>query len=330
MNQDCAVGSSTILLDYFKHIDLTNVLGNYKLIWDSPITWVRPNARCARVFRPWFEGRLAGRARSPPYCGHAVAYPPARPGASPPAGFIQPCQPILVVHPPVGPGWLHEVKHDGYRLLARKDADRVTFWTRYGTDFTDRLRGIADAVRALPADNALIDGEAVVFARTAIPTLPRCAPRRAASKPHLSPSTFSASRATISASGLWRSGERRSRGWSRRRRHPVQRSARDRGRDRVRPCLQAGPGGDRVEARRQPLSQRAEPQLAEAPEPGVSTPVSSQFRNFMALHVLVSTSLDDPLDEISRLPFWGLPQVLPGPFGRRPVDFLRSEFWSCA
>ena len=89
--------------------------------------------------------------------------PPARSRRIPPAGFIQPCAPTLVAHPPVGPGWLHEMKHDGYRLLARKDADRVTLWSRYGTDFTDRLRGIADAVRSLPVDKALIDGEAVVF-----------------------------------------------------------------------------------------------------------------------------------------------------------------------
>ena len=80
-----------------------------------------------------------------------------------PTGFIQPCQPVLVAHPPAGPGWLHEMKHDGYRLLASKEADRVTLWTRYGTDFTDRFRGIADAVARLPVDHALIDGEAVVF-----------------------------------------------------------------------------------------------------------------------------------------------------------------------
>ena len=35
-----------------------------------------------------------------------------------PAGFIQPCQPTLVAAPPAGPGWLHEVKHDGFRILA--------------------------------------------------------------------------------------------------------------------------------------------------------------------------------------------------------------------
>ena len=131
---------------------------------------------------------------------------PARSRRIPPIGFIQPCRPILVGHPPAGPGWLHEVKHDGYRLLASKDADRVTLWTRYGTDFTDRLRGIADAVRSLPVDNALIDGEAVVFRPDGHSDFAALRTRGAASKPHWSPSTFSALTVKISVSGLWRSG----------------------------------------------------------------------------------------------------------------------------
>jgi bifunctional non-homologous end joining protein LigD len=60
-------------------------------------------------------------------------------------------------------GWLHEVKHDGYRILAHKQGERVSLWSRYGADFTDRLPGIAEAVRKLPAESALIDGEAVAF-----------------------------------------------------------------------------------------------------------------------------------------------------------------------
>ena len=88
---------------------------------------------------------------------------PARSRRAPPAGFILPCQPFLVARPPAGPGWLHEVKHDGYRIVARKQGERVSLWSRYGTDFTDRLPRIAEAVRSLPAENAMIDGEAVVF-----------------------------------------------------------------------------------------------------------------------------------------------------------------------
>jgi len=79
---------------------------------------------------------------------------------SPPAGFILPAQPTLVPKPPAGPDWVHEVKHDGYRLLVRKQAGRVTLWSRYGTDFTRKLPRIAEAVRSLPADDVVIDGEA--------------------------------------------------------------------------------------------------------------------------------------------------------------------------
>jgi ATP-dependent DNA ligase len=55
------------------------------------------------------------------------------------------------------------MKHDGYRMLASKDADRVTVWSRYGTDFTDRMSRIVEAVRGRAAESALIGGEAVAF-----------------------------------------------------------------------------------------------------------------------------------------------------------------------
>jgi bifunctional non-homologous end joining protein LigD len=52
------------------------------------------------------------------------------------------------------------VKHDGFRALAWKQGERVTVWSRGGTEFTDRFSRLADAVRGF---NAMIDGEAVVF-----------------------------------------------------------------------------------------------------------------------------------------------------------------------
>jgi bifunctional non-homologous end joining protein LigD len=82
---------------------------------------------------------------------------------SAPPGFIRPCEPALVAHPPAGPGWSHEIKHDGFRILAWKRGERVLVWSRRGADFTDRFQRIADAVRGLPTDEAMIDGEAVVF-----------------------------------------------------------------------------------------------------------------------------------------------------------------------
>jgi bifunctional non-homologous end joining protein LigD len=80
-----------------------------------------------------------------------------------PAGFIEPCRPTLVAFPPAGLGWLHEMKHDGFRILARKQGERVDVWSRRGALFNDRFPKIAEAVGALPVGNALIDGEAVTF-----------------------------------------------------------------------------------------------------------------------------------------------------------------------
>ena len=95
---------------------------------------------------------------------HVVAY---LPGAFPPhlAGRLHPTLSASPrrPRPPAGPGWLHEVKHDGYRIVARKQGERVTLWIRYGTDFTNRLPRIAEAVRGLAAESALIDGEAVAL-----------------------------------------------------------------------------------------------------------------------------------------------------------------------
>ena len=77
------------------------------------------------------------------------------------AGFIEPCLPRTADRPPAGPGWLHEIKHDGYRLLARKDAARVRLITRRGIAWTERFPLIAEAASALPCKSCLIDGEAV-------------------------------------------------------------------------------------------------------------------------------------------------------------------------
>jgi bifunctional non-homologous end joining protein LigD len=89
--------------------------------------------------------------------------PPSRNRRKPPRDFIRPYRPLLVAKPPSGPGWLHEVKHDGYRIIAFKQDERVVLWTRHGSDFTAWFPRIAAAVRSLPIERAMIDGEAVVF-----------------------------------------------------------------------------------------------------------------------------------------------------------------------
>jgi ATP-dependent DNA ligase len=52
----------------------------------------------------------------------------------PPAGFIEPCIPILAHKPPAGAQWAHEIKHDGYRLIVRRDGERLRLFTRRGYD----------------------------------------------------------------------------------------------------------------------------------------------------------------------------------------------------
>ena len=42
-----------------------------------------------------------------------------------PPGFIRPCQPVLSLKVPIGDGWIHELKHDGFRIVALKDGDQV-------------------------------------------------------------------------------------------------------------------------------------------------------------------------------------------------------------
>ena len=80
---------------------------------------------------------------------------------SKPPGFILPCQPALADRPPPGPGWLHEVKWDGYRVIARKDGKRVRLWARTTSDYSNAFTRIREAVAALPVESAVSDGEAI-------------------------------------------------------------------------------------------------------------------------------------------------------------------------
>ncbi len=76
-----------------------------------------------------------------------------------PAGFIPPCLPMMAPRPPSGPLWLHEIKHDGFRIIARKNSKGVTLYDRQGGDLTQRFPRIVGAMAKLPS--CTIDGEAV-------------------------------------------------------------------------------------------------------------------------------------------------------------------------
>ena len=80
-----------------------------------------------------------------------------------PTGFVIPAQPILASTPPSGAGWVHEIKHDGYRMIVRRDGPSVRIYSRNANDWTARLRAIADRAVGIKARSFTIDGEAVVL-----------------------------------------------------------------------------------------------------------------------------------------------------------------------
>jgi bifunctional non-homologous end joining protein LigD len=79
-----------------------------------------------------------------------------------PSGNIEPCLPRPAKAPPAGPDWIHEVKHDGFRILARRDGPKVRLISRNGHDLAYRFPPAAAAVAALPVRSCSIDGEAIV------------------------------------------------------------------------------------------------------------------------------------------------------------------------
>jgi bifunctional non-homologous end joining protein LigD len=79
-----------------------------------------------------------------------------------PVGYIPPCLPSRAERPPAGPEWLHEIKHDGFRIMARRDDNGVRLYTRNGYDFAGRFPQIVEAVSKLKVRSCFIDGEAIV------------------------------------------------------------------------------------------------------------------------------------------------------------------------
>src|ERR1700733_12146085 len=82
---------------------------------------------------------------------------------------LEPCLPRSVQHPPAGPGLIHEIKHDGFRILAHRRGRSVRLLTRNGNDLGDRFPLAAAAIEALPVRSCVIDGEAIVCDDNGLP-----------------------------------------------------------------------------------------------------------------------------------------------------------------
>jgi bifunctional non-homologous end joining protein LigD len=104
--------------------------------------------------------KTAATPRKSPAGISVSGVPGARRAALP--SFVEPELCTLVEETPRGDDWIHEIKFDGYRIVARLDAGRVRLLSRNGKDWTARFRSIADAVARLPAARAVLDGEVCV------------------------------------------------------------------------------------------------------------------------------------------------------------------------
>jgi bifunctional non-homologous end joining protein LigD len=95
-----------------------------------------------------------------------------------PARFIAPCLPTKTERPPSGGLWLHEIKHDGFRVIARKDGAKVRLYSRPGNDLTYRFPLIVESLARLRSRFCIIDGEAVACDESGMPSFGRIRYRR--------------------------------------------------------------------------------------------------------------------------------------------------------
>src|SRR5262245_61670034 len=84
-----------------------------------------------------------------------------------PAAFIHPCQPVRAKQPPTGPGWVHELKHDGYRLQIHVRDGRVRLFTMNGADWSKRYPRIVEEATRIKG-SAVMDAEVVCLIKKGI------------------------------------------------------------------------------------------------------------------------------------------------------------------
>src|SRR5436189_484803 len=80
--------------------------------------------------------------------------------------------------PPSGDTWLHEIKHDGFRVIARKDGLKVRLYSRPGNDLTYRFPLIVESLARLRSRSCILDGEAVCCGDDGVPRFDRIRYRR--------------------------------------------------------------------------------------------------------------------------------------------------------
>jgi ATP-dependent DNA ligase len=176
-----------------------------------------------------------------------------------PTRFIESCLPSTAERPPSGPSWIHEIKHDGYRPMARRDAASVRLLTHNGHNWAIHFPLIVQAVDALRLRSCLIDGEAVCRDEEGLPVFHKLRPRR--DDRHLFLYAFDLIAASRSSSARPRQAPAR-----RQARPAIERASSSRGR-RVPARVPARPRRHRQQAPRLALHERPYAGLAQVQDP---------------------------------------------------------------
>ena len=82
---------------------------------------------------------------------------PRKRSALAPAAFIDPCLPSRAERAPAADGWVHEIKHDGFRLQIHARGSRVGLYTMTGVDWTDRYPWVVEDMARLNVRHATAD-----------------------------------------------------------------------------------------------------------------------------------------------------------------------------
>jgi bifunctional non-homologous end joining protein LigD len=140
--------------------DLDQIAADRDNIWESkPVEKAKGGRWRPKVDEP--KRPAAPKAAARKAAIKAAEVHGARKGPLP--RVLRPQLATLVTDPPPGDGWLHEMKFDGYRILCRLQGGRATLVSRNGNDWTGNFPSLTSAVEALPAAQALIDGEVAVL-----------------------------------------------------------------------------------------------------------------------------------------------------------------------
>ena len=96
--------------------------------------------------------------------------------------LYQPCLPTRSMKAPTGPLWIHEIKHDGFRIVARRVGGVVRLQTKQGYDYAERYPLIVEAIARLKVSSIVIDGEAMCFSPYGLAVVEKNLPHLCATK----------------------------------------------------------------------------------------------------------------------------------------------------